>query len=351
MSNEHDNLSNSVQLLGVITAEDLLAKWVGVTEDQFADMIESGRPIPYKISVTRTNLDGIDIYFCKATRYMKALATYKNGTKKYVYSGIVFSKIEVDAMEQATPELTWQMKGPREVQLTQEERDGTAFQTVDCSTLPKRWECDILDVLIIFSLGSCDLRYGNTGTLHAPLTVEDIYSMDVILSDLLKWEAEHRTILECLKSKAKGASTLHGDPKKITARIAQLQSDNETLRNTIAQIKESKKCSPATDSSKTANANSAIQGKAAKAWEVDLTIAVALTAELAEIGKPNSTTEHEGMWEKRHNAPEGSNPRRDAFRAFRRALPDKLKHENKAKIKKSTDQPLVHLAPSHEPSV
>jgi hypothetical protein len=303
-------------------------------------MVEASRPIPYIVNTTRTNADGKRIYFCTVTEYRKMLTIFKDMTKKFTYGDIVFSTNEVKRIEQLSPELTWPMDGPREVQLTHEEKYGTDFELVNCYDLPKRWECDLLDVLIIFSLDGSNIPYIDSGCLHSPLIVEDLYSMDVVLSDLLIWEAANSTILECFKLKAEATNKLsklksykgHDIPGEIMTEmdcmkklITQLKSKNQRLTAEIKALKSTGSNESPLPIPKTANASAGVQDKAAKNWAESLEKAVSLAIKLSLAGKPKSTVQHKAMWAELWGETKVIEPRKEAFRAFRLGLPSSLK--------------------------
>jgi len=80
---------------------------------------------------------------------------------------------------------------------------------------------------------------------------------------------------------------------------------------------------------KTTNASEAIQDKTAKNWANSLEKAVALAVECARNDVPKSIKQHQTMWAQLWGDTESNEPRKAAFRAFRKGLPSELKHRKK----------------------
>lgn len=76
---------------------------------------------------------------------------------------------------------------------------------------------------------------------------------------------------------------------------------------------------------KTNNSLAIREEKTANDWTKSLEAAVSLAIKCQINGKPKSTAQHQEMWRLLWDAPEGTQPRKSAFAAFRRALPDDLK--------------------------
>lgn len=79
---------------------------------------------------------------------------------------------------------------------------------------------------------------------------------------------------------------------------------------------------------KTARASEVKREITAKDWAKNLEKAVALAVDCAKSGKPKSIKQHQAMWAKLWVDAESNEPRKSAFRAFRKGLPSELKFKN-----------------------
>lgn len=124
------------------------------------------------------------------------------------------------------------------------------------------------------------------------------------------------------------------DHTKAQDRIADLKRQleearqrEEALTAKLYELEEHK--GPGDDGSgdlpRNAKANQGKEEKTAKEWAKSLEAAVVLAVECALTGKPKSTAQHRDLWRKCWPDSTAAEPRKDAFAAFRRALPAGLK--------------------------
>lgn len=255
------------KLTSVLNADELIARWVGLTEQQIADSVGSGRPKAYIIEETRKDHNGTPIHYCRATSVSPGLVGTKNNTKRYEYGDIAFSKDEVEDIERRTPDLRYQLEGPRGIPLTPAEASGTAFNQIPCYKLAKRWGCSDEDVLFIIKTGDFDFPCSDDDSE----SIDFVYDAIVFEDALIEWESSHKALLDYLKS--------HFLRHENHAReIQNLKDENIDKRN------------------QTQAANNAHQENSINDWKRDFAIAIKLAFQLAQYTTPLDKSTFIKIW-------------------------------------------------------
>jgi len=130
---------------------------------------------------------------------------------------------------------------------------------------------------------------------------------------------ESETLLKALRLPPHDPNEIINDLNK---KVESLQEENKNLKEQISNIKLN---SEEVNMASTQKAFYAREEKTAKQWAESLEVAVSFTIDCVNNGKPKSTQQHLAMWRERWKAPENTTPRKEAFAAFRRALPPSLK--------------------------
>lgn len=250
-------LDGLTQLTSVLNADELIARWVGLTEQQIADSIGNGRPKAYIIEETRRDHNDTPIHYGRVISASPTLVWTTHKTKRYEYGGIVFSKDEVEKIEEQCKDITYQLDGPRSIPLTPAEANGTAFNQIPCYRLATRWGCSMEDVLFIIKTGGFDFPCSDEDSE----SIDFVYDAIVFEDDLIEWESSHKAMLDYLKSHF----VRHANHAR---EINKLKEESIEKRN------------------KTQAANNTHQENSINDWKRDFAIAIKLAFQLAQQTTP-----------------------------------------------------------------
>lgn len=314
-----------ISIREIITSEELFKRWPGVSAQKFAQMVNIGSPKPYVCIREEVESKSAKRFTCRLATFDTKLPPYHRGFEHFnIYTGLVFSIDEVQQIENMMPSLLIASDTPRNEYILANSKTGIDNHFIDCTELEDRWHCDKKLILIIIALQESQFPASAHDESTQTISLDNYY---ISFHDLLDWESTHNDILTIIKSSLTLRTFRYIDMHHETE-----ESSNITMANSCLNTVDNAHIKPARKTS-TENANSAINEKTAKLWEEDLKIAVSLACTLARDCTQRSTKEHIKMWNERHNVSSNKTCRRDAFRAFRRGLPDDLKLENKAKKK------------------
>lgn len=324
----HEDL---VQLKAVLSADELLRRWPIISEADLAVMVKDNTLTGFLLVKAKQTPAGGMIYTCRPGE--EPIEYGYQGKTVFDWGGLVFSLADVTRREKADPKLTWVPRGVEGTAPPVDKRDeAPAIQWVRCDALVDRWGWDIEDVVKVLGPQKGQLRYTQDDYYPPPLDPIGLMSTHVNAEELEDWEAKNQ---EKLAELSRGgqvdipdeADHSGGEMDKMKEVIAQLKLENEKLLAENTELKAVKKKHAAIE--QTTKATATKQEKTATEWAESLEKAVSLALECAQNGKPKSTKEHQTMWAKLWDEPEGSEPRREALRAFRRGLPESLKREKK----------------------
>ena len=319
-----------ITIKAIITCEELFKRWPGVSAQKFAQMVNAGRPMPYVCVREVHENNNHHSFICRIATSDTKRPPYHNGFDNFsLYTGLVFSIEEVQQIENIMPNLLSNLNVPRNEYILAKNKANIDNHFIDCAELAYRWHCEKELVSLIIALQGNEFPVSMFDELSYDMPIDNYY---MSYYDLLDWESTHNDALNIIKSLVqtmamRNTNKHHPHERSKQNDAAQCLTNSEELVGT-------KQYSSADHDrrKRTENASKAIEEKTSKSWENDLCIAVSLACTLAKDRIPHSTKEHSKMWAEHHNAPSDSECRRDAFRAFRRGLPDYLKKEDKAKI-------------------
>lgn len=313
----------------IVSASDLLNRWIGITEDELAKLIEVGTLNVYQLAMTHRNPTGGLVHSCSPTS-APILHVYRT-RKAYGWDGLVFFPVDVERVEQSNPKFMLERLGPRTPQMTAEDLAESAKSYTRADTLAKLYGMDPSDLLCILGPARGQLHYDSDDGVSYPLGLSDLANVYINNYSLLRWRTRYKVkFLKLSNRREVEAHNFVGenmsDIEDTKSLIAQLRSENKSLLAENAALKSAtKKNTIAPGPKKTANATAGKEEKTATDWAASLRMAVSLAVECAQSGKPKSTTRHLAMWNKLWDKPEGSGYRREAFREFRLGLPTSLK--------------------------
>lgn len=287
------------KLTKIINADDLIARWIGLTEQQIADSIANGRPKAYEITEKRSASDGSTIYYCEIVSITPLIVLKNNTNKAYSYGNIIFSKDEVEDIERQCPDLTYQLDGPRGIPLTADEADGTALNQIPCYRLAKRWGCSDEDVLFIIKTGGFDFPCSDEDSE----SVDFVYDSIVFENELIEWEKSHKSVLDYLKS-------------HFQRHLCHINTTQE-LKDTTTNKSRS-----------TCAANDAHKENSLSNWKRDLAIAVKLTFRLAKSHTTTDDINFQEVWDDGLRSNNIEDTRQEAFNIFRKALREEMKEKS-----------------------